>query len=185
MEENIDGIQPTLIKDKWYQKWWRPCVAFVYLFILILDFAVMPILYELDRPDPASAVTLALQFENPGAQVQALQTLQAQRNWSPITILGGGLFHVAMGAILAGSAITRGMEKRQRIQTFGGMGMYQGGGMYVDERTRTFGTTPPVQGGRTAPIDSTPVVAPTSARRKKAEARLRRMRERKGMNPDG
>lgn len=173
--ENIDGIQPTLIKDEWYQKWWRPAVAGVYLMILILDFAVMPIIYELDRPDPASAVTLALQFENPGAQVQALQTLQSQRNWSPITILGGGLFHVAMGAILAGSAITRGMEKRQRIQTFGGM--IGGGGMIIEDRTRTFGAYP---------IESKKdTVEPSDARREKAKVRLARIRRRKGMNPDG
>ncbi len=179
MEENIDGVQPTLIQDKWYQKWWRPCVAFVYLIILLLDFAVMPIIYELDRPDPATAVTLALQFENPGAQVQALQTLQAQRNWQPITILGGGLFHVAMGAILAGSAITRGMEKRQRIQTFGGMGM-MGGGIVMEDRTRTFEAAP-IPKRKTEPA----VIAPSDARRVKAAARLRRMRARKGMNPDG
>ncbi len=177
MEENIDGVQPLLIEDKWYQKWWRPCVAFVYLGILILDFAVMPIIYELDRPDPAAAVTLALQFENPGAQVQALQTLQAQRNWQPITILGGGLFHVAMGAILAGAAITRGMEKRQRIQTFGG-GYGIGGGMIMDDRTRTFGAYPIQQ-------SKVNTVVPSDDRRARAKARLRRMRERKGMNPDG
>ncbi len=176
MEENIDGITPTLIHDKWYQKWWRPCVAFVYLGILILDFAVMPIIYELDRPDPAVAVTLALQFENPGAQVQALQTLQAQRNWAPITILGGGLFHIAMGAILAGSAITRGMEKRQRIQSFGGMGMM--GGMTMQDTTRTFGAYPVQQ----SKVDT---VAPSDDRRARARARLERMRRRKGMNPDG
>ncbi len=177
MEENIDGIKPALIQDQWYQKWWRPCVAFVYLAIIILDFAVMPIIYELDRPDPAAAVTLALQFENPGAQVQVLQTLQSQRNWSPITILGGGLFHVAMGAILAGAAITRGMEKRQRIQSFGGMGMMPGmmgngmmpGGVIM-ENTRTYGVS---------------TVVPSDDRRARAKARLRRMREKKGMNPDG
>lgn len=173
-EENIDGIKPALIQDQWYQKWWRPMVALTYLLIVILDFGIMPILYEMDRPDPAAAVTLALQFENPGAQVQALQTLQAQRNWSPITILGGGLFHVAMGAILTGAAITRGMEKRQRIQSFGGMGM-MGGGMIVED-TRTFESTP---------IRQTSVVAPSSDRRRRAEARLRRMRARKGMSPDG
>ena len=182
MEENIDGVQPTLIEDKWYQKWWRPMVAFVYLGILILDFAVMPIIYEFDRPDPARAVTLALQFENPGAQVQALQTLQAQRNWQPITILGGGLFHVAMGAILAGSAITRGMEKRQRIQSFGGMGMMGMGGMTMQDTTRTFGAYPVNQPQPKSP-DTT--VKPSSDRRKRAEDRLRRMKARKGMSPDG
>lgn len=177
--ENIDGVQPLLIQDKWYQKWWRPCVAFVYLGILILDFAVMPILYELDRPDPARAVTLALQFEKPAAQVQALQTLQAQRNWAPITILGGGLFHVAMGAILAGAAITRGMEKRQRIQTFGSRYGIGGGGMMMDNTTRTFGAYPVEQPKK---VDT---IAPSDIRRKRAKERLRRMRIRKGMNPDG
>ena len=85
-----------------------------------------------------------------------------------------------MGAILAGSAITRGMEKRQRIQSFGGMGGYGiGGGGMMEDRTRTFGAYPVDQ------RQQAPTVAPSDARREKAKARLARMRRRKGMNPDG
>ena len=35
----------------------------------------------------------------------------AFRQWAPITLQGGGLFHVAMGAVLGVSAWSRGQEK--------------------------------------------------------------------------
>ena len=50
--------------------------------------------------------------------------------------------------------------------------------MYVDDRTRTFGAYPIER----KKIDT---VAPSDDRRARARARLRKMRVRKGMDPDG
>jgi hypothetical protein len=36
--------------------------------------------------------------------------------WNPLTLIGGGIFHAAMGAVLGISAFTRGKEKVERIR---------------------------------------------------------------------
>ena len=36
-------------------------------------------------------------------------------DWQSLTLQGGGLFHIAFGAILGAAAWTRGMEKRERV----------------------------------------------------------------------
>ena len=59
------------------------------------------------------AVELALKFKDPSAQIQALKTFTTDRTWTPLTLMGGGLFHVAFGALLTGAAVTRGMERKE------------------------------------------------------------------------
>jgi hypothetical protein len=77
-------------KEDWMQKKWRPMMAIVYMLINLFDFIIGPILYNL------------LQYWNPG---------QAVGMWQPLTLQGGGLIHIAFGAILGISAWTRGQEK--------------------------------------------------------------------------
>jgi len=77
-------------KEDWMTKKWRPMMAIVYMLINLFDFIVGPILYNL------------LQYWNPG---------QAVGMWQPLTLQGGGLIHIAFGAILGISAWTRGQEK--------------------------------------------------------------------------
>ena len=69
---------------------WRPMMAMTYMATIIFDFILGPILYNL------------LQYWNPG---------QAVGMWVPLTLQGGGMYHIAMGAILGISAYTRGQEK--------------------------------------------------------------------------
>ena len=77
-------------KEDWMTKKWRPMMAIVYMMINLFDFIIGPILYNL------------LQYWNPG---------QAIGMWQPLTLQGGGLIHIAFGAILGISAWTRGQEK--------------------------------------------------------------------------
>lgn len=77
-------------KEDWMTKKWRPMMAIVYMMINLFDFIIGPILYNL------------LQYSNPG---------QAIGMWQPLTLQGGGLIHIAFGAILGISAWTRGQEK--------------------------------------------------------------------------
>jgi hypothetical protein len=77
-------------KEDWMTKKWRPMMAIVYMLINLFDFIIGPILYNL------------LQYWNPG---------QAIGMWQPLTLQGGGLIHIAFGAILGISAWTRGQEK--------------------------------------------------------------------------
>jgi hypothetical protein len=78
----------------WIRTHWRPMMAFVYMFIIIFDFVVAPILWSL------------LQYYG------GVPTIQ----WSPLTLISGGLFHAAMGAVLGVSAFTRGQEKVEMIR---------------------------------------------------------------------
>jgi hypothetical protein len=39
--------------------------------------------------------------------------------WNPLTIQGGGVFHIAMGAILGITAYSRGKEKLTAMEVFG------------------------------------------------------------------
>jgi hypothetical protein len=77
-------------KEDWMTKKWRPMMAIVYMMINLFDFIIGPILYNL------------LQYWNPGQMIGM---------WQPLTLQGGGLIHIAFGAILGISAWTRGQEK--------------------------------------------------------------------------
>ena len=82
-------------QDDWMTKKWRPMMAVTYMAINLFDFIIGPILYNL------------LQYWNPGQQVGM---------WQPLTLQGGGLIHIAFGAILGISAWTRGQEKVEAIK---------------------------------------------------------------------
>jgi hypothetical protein len=76
--------------ETWMNNKWRPAMAWMYMFICILDFAVFPVLWS------------ALQANFGGSVVTA---------WNPLTLQGAGLFHMAMGAVLGITAWSRGQEK--------------------------------------------------------------------------
>ncbi len=77
-------------QEDWMVKKWRPAMGWTYMATVIFDFILGPILYNI------------LQFKTSG------QTLEM---WVPLTLQGGGMYHVAMGAILGISAWSRGQEK--------------------------------------------------------------------------
>lgn len=82
--------------DTWLQKYWRPVMAVAYTVIILFDFIVAPILWSILQAFAAGTVTL---------------------QWAPLTLLSGGVFHAAMGAVLGISAFTRGQEKVERLRT--------------------------------------------------------------------
>lgn len=108
----VDATEHT---EQWYKKIWRPMMAFVYAGIVVFDFVVMPIIIESSNSAISNqqAVELALKFQDSTAQVQSLQSFTVKRSWNPLTLMGGGMFHLAFGALLTGAAVTRGMEKKQ------------------------------------------------------------------------
>lgn len=83
-------------QDTWFQKYWRPMMAVAYMVIILFDFIVAPILWSILQAIAAGTVTL---------------------QWAPLTLLSGGIFHAAMGAVLGISAFTRGQEKVERLRT--------------------------------------------------------------------
>lgn len=104
--------------DTWYKRTWRPVCAFVYLTICIFDFIIMPIVTSAYAND-ISTTEMYRDIHNLAsvqAQVAAIQIMPELRNkeWEPATLGAGGMMHLAFGALLTGSAITRGMEKRDK-----------------------------------------------------------------------
>ncbi len=80
-------------KEDWMQKKWRPMMAMMYMVVCIFDFIIFPIMFTV------------VQFW----EVESVN--DAFRQWQPLTLIGAGLFHMAMGAILGITAWSRGQEK--------------------------------------------------------------------------
>ena len=96
-------------EEDWMTKKWRPMMAIMYMTCCLMDFAVFPIMFTI------------VQFWETAIQNDAF------RQWVPITLQGGGLFHVAMGAVLGVSAYGRTQEKvagASNVST-----SFQGGGV--------------------------------------------------------
>lgn len=83
----------TMSCGEWMQKYWRPSAAFMYITCCLCDFAIFPIMFTV------------VQFWEEQASNDAF------RQWVPITLQGGGLFHVSMCAVLGVSAYGRTQEK--------------------------------------------------------------------------
>lgn len=78
----------------WFNKYWRSLSACTYIAICVFDFIVFPVLWNI-------------------AQMYTKGTLTG---WEPMTLKGGGLFHLAFGAILGVSAFGRTKENLTRMQ---------------------------------------------------------------------
>jgi len=79
--------------EDWMSKKWRPMMAIMYMACCASDFILFPIMF-----------TIVQFWENEAAN-------DAFRQWVPITLQGGGLFHIAMGGVLGISAYGRTQEK--------------------------------------------------------------------------
>ena len=92
-KKQLPDTKITKAEEDWMTKKWRPMMAVMYMTACIFDFVLFPIMFT------------AVQFWETAVQNDAF------RQWAPITLQGGGLFHVAMGAVLGVSAWSRGQEK--------------------------------------------------------------------------
>lgn len=91
-----DDQQP----ESWFLTHWRPAMGWAYLAICLFDFIGAPL----------------------GTMVFFGVTGQAAtyHPWHPLTLEGGGLFHVAMGAVVGVTSWSRGMEKIKAITSGNG-----------------------------------------------------------------
>jgi hypothetical protein len=81
-------------QENWIRTHWRPMMAFVYMAVVIFDFIIGPIFWSIVQIYGGSV---------------ALQ-------WTPLTLISGGVFHAAMGAVLGISAFSRGREKVETLR---------------------------------------------------------------------
>ena len=77
-------------KEDWMNAKWRPMMGWMYMGVCVFDFVMAPILWT---------------------AIQALYHGGINTQWQPLTLQGGGLFHVAMGAVIGISAYGRTKEK--------------------------------------------------------------------------
>ena len=82
---------------------WRWTALTIYLLICFYDFLFVPVWYGLNRPDISQFMDIINSTEDTLVQMELMKKLTGQHN--PFTLMGGGLFHLALGAILTGSAI--------------------------------------------------------------------------------
>ena len=85
---------------------WKTVLASVYAVICLFDFVVAPAYFAHTR------IRVLNDFENmqlaklsPAIQDRIAKTITLRH--SPFTLEGGGMFHIAFGALLTGSAISR------------------------------------------------------------------------------
>ena len=83
--------QSGLPTTDWMSAKWRPAMGWMYMAVCIFDFIIFPILW-----------TMIQAYDHQGV---------IGVEWEPLTLKGGGLFHVAMGAVLGVAAWSRGQEK--------------------------------------------------------------------------
>lgn len=76
-------------KEDWMNSKWRPMMGWMYMLICTMDMVVFPVLWSLLQTITHTQIT----------------------QWSPLTLQGAGLFHIAMGAVLGIAAFGRTQEK--------------------------------------------------------------------------
>lgn len=110
--------EQKVIKESWIKSKWRPLMAYVYMIVVIFDFILAPVGWSV-----LQAYT-AINVSADGSAIGGLVTQQ----WVPITLGAGGLFHLAMGAILGVTAWSRGREKMVGVAG----DVYMGGPSYTE-----------------------------------------------------
>jgi hypothetical protein len=89
MSEEVK-IESAKKQEDWMNSKWRPAMGWMYMLVCTTDFVLFPVLWSL---------------------VQVIGGGEVRTQWSPITLQGAGLFHMAMGAILGIAAYGRTQEK--------------------------------------------------------------------------
>ncbi len=74
----------------WINNKWRPAMGWMYMAVCIFDFIVFPILWSV---------------------LQAIFNGKVEAQYQPMTLMGAGLFHIAMGTVLGIAVYGRTKEK--------------------------------------------------------------------------
>lgn len=89
---------------EWLAANWKAGLAFIYSLVVIFDFIVVPSWIGLHRPDLFLVLKAVAGLSN---EMQQLTMQIAFRNHEPFTLQGGGMIHLAFGALLTGAAVTK------------------------------------------------------------------------------
>jgi hypothetical protein len=78
--------------ETWFNNKWRPAMGWTYMITCVTDFIVFPVTWNLLQAFLGQTIT----------------------QWSPLTLQGAGLYHMAMGAVVGVTAWQRSREKIAR-----------------------------------------------------------------------
>ena len=130
--------------EDWMNSKWRPAMGWMYMLVCTADFVFFPILWSL---------------------VQVIGGGRVETQWSPITLQGAGLFHMATGAILGIAAYGRTQEKLgdkagATLQTPSTPTPSFGGSATPSTPAPSFGSTTAAPAVKSAPAFGAPVQPP-------------------------
>jgi hypothetical protein len=108
------------IIEHWMQSKWRPLMAITYMLTCLCDFIIFPVLWSILQAKDHGVVT---------------------SQWQPITLISGGFYHLAMGAIVGISAWGRTQEKVNGVSY--PMAMPQPSSSYLGQYPAPYGSTYP------------------------------------------
>ena len=77
------------------RKYWRDWAAIVYLFICVVDFFIAPLMWNI------------------GMTMMDKEVQMATSRWAPLTLGGGAMFHLSVGAILGATSFNRHKEQSE------------------------------------------------------------------------
>lgn len=88
----VDSTQDRFLNKRWYFEW-RAMMAWSYIVVCVIDFAVAPLLVLV------SNWFMHVPFEQ-------------AKEWVPVTLSGGAFYHLAMGGILGVSSWMKGSAEK-------------------------------------------------------------------------
>lgn len=89
LQGSFTSIHPIDPNTSWLRRYWRPAIAWQYFAVCLFDFLFAPL------------AVMALSY----------YTGQEYNQWQPLTLVAGGFYHIAMGAIIGVAAYGRTKEK--------------------------------------------------------------------------
>ena len=125
--------------EDWMNSKWRPAMGWMYMLVCTTDFVLFPVLWSL---------------------VQVIGGGEVRTQWSPITLQGAGLFHMAMGAILGIAAYGRTQEKMAGANN-GGIATSTPAPSFTPAPAPAFGSVPSSSNSVSTAPAFTPAPAPS------------------------
>ena len=112
----IEEMADSKKEDAWFGIYWRPAAAVIYLVICMFDFVAVPTYLGIGTESLKDLIMVVKELPPESQNVVLTMKLAA---WEPLTLKGGGLFHVAFGAILGATVWSRGQERINEIRQNG------------------------------------------------------------------
>ncbi len=111
-------VTPDKKEDSWLGVYWRPAASVVYLIICLFDFLFFP-LYSMATTSTLREVVMIIKDMPSDSQNIILNMRLA--GWEPITLKGGGMFHIAFAAHLATNNLFRVKQGFDRFRSGGSL----------------------------------------------------------------